>query len=213
MRAMVELDRKLVVGIVGGIGAGKSEVASLFAAQGYALIDADRLGHELLTTPVVIDAIVDRWGQDVLDGEGKVDRHRLGRIVFADPAEMAALNRIMHPRMAGEMQQRIETLADAYRGVVVDAAVLFEAGWNALCDCVVFVDSTFEERLARVSAGRGWDGEELRRRESHQIPLDKKQRLCDYILGNHTSASRLESEVRQLIARIEQASDNHQASS
>ncbi len=213
MPAMEHADRKLVIGIVGGIGAGKSEVASHFAAHGYGLVDADALGHALLDTAPVKEAVVETWGPEVLGPAGQVDRQRLGRIVFADPAAMAALNRIMHPRIAGEMQKLADELIGDSRGVVVDAAVLFEAGWNALCDCVVFVDTTFEERLARVEAGRGWDGDELRRRESHQIPLDKKQPLCDYILGNHASASRLESDVRELIDRIEQTHDNHQASS
>ncbi len=209
MREMTPSSNKPVIGIVGGIGAGKSVVANCFADQGYTLIDADTIGHALLDTQAVREAIVDTWGSDVLNAAGQVDRHALGRLVFAAPAAMAALNRIMHPRMAREIQDRIDQLTDGSRGAVVDAAVLFEAGWDALCDSVVYVDTPFETRLERVSANRGWDEAELHRRESHQIPLDKKRALCDYALGNHASVSCLEDEVRQLIARIEQTHGDH----
>jgi len=92
--------------------------------------------------------------------------------------------------------------------VVVDAAVLFEAGWDDLCECVVFVDAPRAVRLARVAEVRGWDETALSKRERLQIELDKKRQMCDYVIDNHVSDSRLSETIRQLLDRIVSARDS-----
>jgi dephospho-CoA kinase len=197
-----------VVGLVGGVGSGKSAIAAECLAQGCGLIDADKLGHDMLTRPDIRDAIVRTFGEQVLAPDGSIDRKALGGIVFDSPRGMDALNAIMHPPMGREMVRMVEVLRQKdVRAIVVDAAVLFEAGWDAFCDTVVFVDAPEDVRLARVREARGWDAGELARRENAQIPLDKKRQLCDHVLVNHANDSRLSNPVQQLLSRITHCRD------
>lgn len=201
---------KPVIGIVGGIGSGKSFAAGKFVELGCALVSGDAIAHELLKEPDVIAAVRERWGDSVLGSAGQVDRAALGQVVFDDPAEMAELTSLLHPRIGERMARQV---ADAQTNpavvaVVIDAAVLFEAGWEDLCDCVVFVDAPLALRLERVAAARGWDEAALARRERLQIELDKKRQICDYIIDNHASDSHLSETVQQLLHRIVSTKDH-----
>ncbi len=201
--------KKPVIGIVGGIGAGKSLVASKFAQLGCALISPDDIAHELLREVDVMAAVGQLWGDDVLDSTGQIDRSALGEIVFDDPAEMTKLTDILHPpirlRMMSEVTEAMSSAAAP--AVVIDAAILFESGWNELCDCVVFVDAPLAVRQQRVRDHRGWDDEGLAKRERLQIGLDKKRQMCDYTVDNHASDSHLSETIRQLLERIVSTKD------
>ena len=194
---------KPVIGIVGGIGSGKSLAASMFGEIGCAVIDVDRIGHAVLEDPEVIDAVRRRWSDAVIGTEGSVDRGALGRIVFADPAEMTALREISWPRIGQRLARQVgEAMSNrAFRAVVVDAAVLFEAGWDANCTHVIFVDAPEALRRQRVAC-RGWSAEDLMRRENQQIPLDSKRRRCYATLHNRSSEPHLREQVRLLLERI-----------
>jgi len=201
---------KPVIGLVGGIGAGKTTVAAELDVLGCAVIDADEIGHELLADESVMRRIRERWGPDVFDAQGHVSREALGRIVFSDADELAALSAILHPRIANEMKQRI---ADAQtqrnvQAVVLDAAVLYEAGWQDLCTDVVFVDASRRTRLGRVRLQRGWDEPDLASRENVQIDLDKKRQMADHVLVNHASEPTFAQDVRELLSRILVAGDH-----
>ena len=195
---------KPVIGIVGGIGAGKSAVAAELAAMGCVLIDADRVGHEMLGRADARREIRQRWGDGVFGPDGNVDRKALAKRVFADPDELVALNGILHPLMRRRMAARIaDAQADpSAAGVALDAAVLFEAGWDDLCTHTVFVSAPASQRFARVAATRGWTRAEWKKREKTQISLDTKAARCDSILENRTSASYLREQVRELFHRI-----------
>jgi dephospho-CoA kinase len=195
---------KPVIGILGGVGAGKSTVAREFVAQGCRLVDADAIGHELLRREDIRRQVLARWGQAVATADGEVDRKALAAVVFADPAELAALNAALHPSIRREMEQQIaQAQADpAAAGAVVDAAVLLEAGWDDLCTDLVFVAVSDRERAERVLAQRGWDGTEWQRREKSQISLDKKADRCNYVMDNRSSGPRLREQVRQIFHRI-----------
>ncbi len=195
---------KPVIGVVGGIGSGKTLTAAKFAELGCAVISGDGIAHELLRDADVMAAVAQRWGNGVLDAAGQVNRSALGEIVFDDPIEVAHLTDILHPRIRERMTQQIAAAQanSTVVAVVVDAAVLFEAGWDDLCDCVVFVDAPPALRVARVAASRGWDEAALAKREILQIELDKKRRMCDHIVDNHASDSHLSETIRQLLERI-----------
>jgi len=200
---------KPVIGIAGGIGAGKSLTGEKFAELGCAVVSGDEIGHELLRDADVAAEVVRQWGDGVLDADGQIDRSALGRIVFDAPGEMAKLTGILHPRIRSQMAEQIAAAQAnaAAVAVVVDAAVLFEAGWDDLCDCVVFVDAPRAARLARVAEVKGWDQTALGKRERLQIELDKKRRMCDYIIDNHASDSHLCETIRQLLDRIVSTKD------
>jgi dephospho-CoA kinase len=196
---------KPVIGILGGVGAGKSTVAREFAALGCRLIDADAIGHELLRQENVRGQVLARWGQAVADDDGQVDRKALASVVFADPGELAALNAILHPAIRRAMAEQIaQALADpAAAGAVVDAAVLLEAGWDDLCTDLVFVAVGDSQRAQRVADQRGWERAEWQRREKSQISLDKKAERCNYVIDNRSSGPRLREQVRRIFHRID----------
>lgn len=193
-----------VIGIVGGIGAGKSTVAGEMARAGCEVIDADAIGHDLLSVPEVSAELRRRWGEGIFLPDGTVDRPALGEIVFNDPDQLCALHAILHPRIRRGIEERIAAIgrSGAARAIVLDAAVLFEAKWDDLCTRVVFVDASEARRRRRVTAQRGWDPEIWAAREKSQIPLDKKRQLCDYTLDNGSSVSCLRERVRELLRKI-----------
>ena len=195
---------KPVIGLVGGIGAGKSTVAAELALLGCAVIDGDEIGHQLLLDESIKQPIRQRWGDGVFDSDGEVSRPALGKIVFADADELAALNAILHPRIRHEMKRRIAE-AQSQRNVeavVLDAAVLIEAGWQDLCSAVVFVDAPRSARLGRVRTQRNWDDAELSARENLQIALDKKRSMADHVISNLASDPSFAQDVRELLSRI-----------
>ncbi len=188
-----------VIGILGGIAAGKTTVARMLAELGATTISADEVAHEVLDKPAIRDRIAARWGREVLDEGGRVDRDRLARVVFGNPEELAALEAITHPAIVGELRER---LAAARRSaetaaVVVDAPLLLEAELDGACDVLVFVDCPREVRLARAQA-RGWAAEELDRREGHQNPLETKRRRARFIIDGNCPLESTFQQVQQL---------------
>jgi dephospho-CoA kinase len=192
-----------VIGLVGGIGSGKSHLASLMGKRGAVVIDADAVGHEVLDEPEIRRQIVARFGPGVVrsaaaDGSenGLIDRRALGSIVFADRRALDDLEGIVHPVMRSRIIERIE--AERRRGlapaVVLDAAILLEAGWDDLCDRIVFVEASWPVRLARVSCSRGWTVEVLRAREAAQWPCESKKARAHVVLAND-DAERLDEKV------------------
>ena len=200
---------KPVIGLVGGIGAGKSTAAGEFVRLGCALVDGDAIGHALLAEPDVRRQVRAEWGEGVFAPDGSVDRRALGQRVFQDAAALAALNRILHPRIRAGMAEEIRRAqADpAVPAVVVDAAVLFEAGWEDLCTHVVFVAASPEDRSRRACAAKGWDSGTWRGRENSQISLDNKARNCDYTIENSSCISCLRERVRQLFHKMVRVAD------
>lgn len=209
-----------VVGIVGGIGSGKSHVSALLAERGATVIDADSVGHALLDQGPVQETLVRKFGPEILgapdeDGVSRVDRRTLGAIVFKDEASRKVLEEALHPRMRSTFERVISRLGRQLSPkpgalrlpapvVVLDAAVLYEAGWNDLCDLVVFVDAPKKDRIKRVQAGRGWSQEELERREASQWPLELKKNQADVVIRNPETADAapLAREVEKLWARL-----------
>jgi dephospho-CoA kinase len=191
----------VVAGILGGIGSGKSAVArGLSDHLSVLIIDADRIGHDVLTFPQIKDQIRQSFGDDVFDGND-VDRKQLAALVFgSDPQHsrsLKILESIVHPEIRRQVELQIQQ-ADGNRDVVVlDAAVMLEAGWNDLCDFIVFVDTPFEVRLDRVQRNRGWSEDELRRREASQVPLERKRLASQFVIDNSAS---LENAVQQFVS-------------
>ena len=150
------------IGVAGGVASGKSLVAKQFQELGAVVLDADRVGHEVLRDPQVKTLIRDRWGSEVFDTDGEVNRKSLAAIVFANTdrgrAELAELEKITHPGIRKSLQLKIERLIQQKKcsAVILDAPVMFKSGWNHFCDVIVFVENPLAVRLKRVSA-RGWD--------------------------------------------------------
>jgi dephospho-CoA kinase len=192
---------KPVVGLVGGIGSGKSQVARAFARSGGALVDADPIGHAALEQAEILQQVREAWGQRVLDAAGEVDRKKLGAIVFASPVERARLERLVHPWIGERIREQVARLqADpGVAFVVLDAAVMLEAGWNKVCDRLVYVHAPRAQRLARVAAQRGWNEQEFSHREHAQLPLTAKATLADAAVENTGSPEAIQEQVDRLV--------------
>ncbi|MEM1329221.1 MAG: dephospho-CoA kinase [Planctomycetota bacterium] len=195
--------RPVVIGIAGGIGSGKSAVAGAFASLGLLVSDSDTEAKAQLEIEEVRDELVRWWGTGVLDAGGVVDRASVARIVFADDAERARLESLIHPRLRAGREAMIQRARDGgMPGVVIDAPLLFEAGIDAECDAVVFVEAPREVRLERVRRTRGWDEAELGRRESAQWPLDQKRDACGHVIRNDRSESALKQEASRVLDEV-----------
>jgi dephospho-CoA kinase len=201
---MTQPTHKPVIGLVGGIGAGKSAVAAAFAAHGGRVVAGDPVGHEALRDPEILARVTDIWGsRGVLKPDGQVDRRKLGAIVFPSPVERTRLEHLVHPYIRRRLEEEIAAAqADpAAKFVVLDAAVMLEAGWDDACDKLVFVDAPRDVRLARVQAQRGWTEADLAAREAVQMPPEKKKDLVDAVVANACTLEHTRRQVDDLAAR------------
>ena len=190
-----------LLGLIGGIASGKSTVAGLFGQLGAVVLDADRVGHEVLRLPAVRAAVGGRWGKDVIGPDGEIDRKALGRIAFASPPdgprELAELERITHPEIRRQLTAEIEELAKSgTRLAVLDAAVMLKSGWDRLCDAIAFIDVPRELRLARA-LDRGWTAEDFAHREAAQESVDQKRSRADFVLDNSRDLGYIQSQVQR----------------
>lgn len=194
--------RKPILGLVGAIGAGKSTVAAILAARGGAVVDADAVGHDALEQPEIRERIAARWG-NVLRADGRVDRRKIAQIVFASSNERKALEGMVFPYIRRKCEDAIQAaLNDVVTGfVVLDAAVMLEAGWGDVCDKLIYVDAPRGIRLERLAARSGWTADDLDAREAAQMPADEKKKRADAILINGGTREELDAQVTALLLR------------
>ncbi len=195
---------KPVIGLTGGIGAGKSAAARILASLGAAVTDSDALAQEELNDPKVIGALREWWGDSVLGTHGGIDRKKLADIVFRNPDDLRRLEELVYPRIAARRDALAAGWDDdpSVTAIVIDAPKLYEAGIDELCDAVIFVDAERPVRLRRLGALRGWTEEELARREAAQNPLDEKRAFADYIVANNSSIDQLRLAVERVLASV-----------
>jgi len=196
--------KKPLIGIIGGIAAGKSCVAAEFGKLGCAVIDADTVAHEVLEDDPVRDEIIRQFGPGALSETGRVDRPKLGRIVFADGEKLATLNRIIHPRVFRRTEELLARYErdEAVRAVVLDMPLLIEVGWAERCDRIVFVHCTQERRWDRAKRTRGLTGQEVKNRENFQISLDTKRTLADNTVDNNSGFSTLVRQIKIIFSDV-----------
>ena len=179
----------IVFGLLGGVASGKSLVAQQFCELGAEIIDGDRLGHDVLTAPNVIRQLCLRWGESILDQEGRIRRGEVARRVFgADPdsaCELRFLEGITHPLIGQRIADEIERIRHQGDHViaVLDAAVLLKAGWDRFCNRLIYVDAS-EETRRRRALQRGWTAKEFEMREATQISPQEKRQRSDIVIDN-----------------------------
>ncbi len=191
-----------IIGLAGGIGSGKSEVARILAGLGCVVGDSDALAREVLEEPAVRREIVGWWGDRVLDEAGRIDRAAVAAIAFGDPGQRDRLERLTHPRIESRRKAIFEAAPADAPALVIDAPLLLEAGLGTECDAVVFIDASPETRARRLARTRGWDEAELGRREDSQLPLDVKRARADYVIENDGELSGLTDRVRRVLRDI-----------
>ena len=197
-------EHKLVVGLLGGIGAGKSTVAQFLVERGAAEIDSDRLNSEELAQPEVVQTLVGWWGEEILEDSGGIDRKAVANRVFRSVAERRKLEAFLHPRIG---RRRARLLARYQQDpdcllIVLNSPLLLEGGLDRLCNTLVFVACDRKRRLERVMRTRGWSSQELDRREKLQKPLDWKRDRADHVLENSTSLDGLRNQTHNLFLKL-----------
>ncbi|HEX5010539.1 MAG TPA: dephospho-CoA kinase [Planctomycetota bacterium] len=188
-----------VLGLLGGVGGGKSTVAGILARRGLRVLDADAEARAVAELPEVRAALAARFGADVLDGAGRLDRARLAARAFASPGATADLNALVHPRVRERLLAALDAAGDA--PVVLDVPLLLESPLAARVTRWIFVQAPERLREERV-AGRGWPAGERARREAQQAGLAAKRSRAGHVLENSGTIEHLERQVDALLRQI-----------
>jgi dephospho-CoA kinase len=198
---------KIKIGILGGIGSGKSMVAQEFAKLNCAVSDADEIAHELLQEPEVKKRIISVFGRRILADSQTIDRARLGRIVFADREKLKELTDILHPLVFERIYEQIGqyNMDEKVKAVVLDMPLLMETGWHRECDSLVFVECDEDKRYKRGSKNAHLDENQLKMRENFQISLDIKASIAENTIDNNSDISALSRQVAELFPKLVQS--------
>jgi len=188
----------IVVGLTGGIGSGKSTVSVELAARGAVVIDADAITKELQEPGQgVFDAIVARFGAEVVGPDGRLDRQRLADIVFNDADSLTALNALVHPAVGAEITRRIEAARAADGIVVLDVPLLIESGRYQVAGIIV-VDTPTDVALERLVTFRGLRAEDAQARMARQATREERLAKADYVVDNSGSREALLAQIEPL---------------
>ena len=189
-----------VIGLTGGIGAGKSTVTQMLEELGAAVIDADKVGHQIyLPALPAWREIVTTFGQGVLNADRTINRQALGKIVFADPEALRMLNRIVHPKMYERMAELIAELRTrgGMKAIVVEAAVLVEANWMSLVNQVWVVVASEAVVVDRLAKQRSLSPDQVRTRIAAQLSNDERLRHAQVVIRNDGSMQPVRAAVHQ----------------
>ncbi|HWC32953.1 MAG TPA: dephospho-CoA kinase [Actinomycetota bacterium] len=193
----------LLVGLTGGLGAGKSTVARMLAERGAVVVDADDLARRALDPGHPgYDRVVETFGDDILDASGLVDRTKLAEAVFADEGKRRALESIVHPEVFRLLAEEIERRRDRDDIVVFDAPLIIETRFDEACDVVVVVAAPLEHQIERVLRDRGMSEAEARARIAAQISPEQRAARADVVLANDGDLASLERQVGTLWERL-----------
>ncbi len=188
----------LLIGLTGGIAAGKSEALEAFERLGAATISSDAVVHELLGSDEVRERLVERWGSEVAPN-GVVDRARVGQLVFEQPDELAWLESELHPRVGQRLDAWRRDLDPGIDFGVVEVPLLFEAGMGEAFDATIVVAADDETRRRRAEArGEG----RFEQRSARQLAQEEKAARADHVVRNDGSLADLERELSELLAKL-----------
>ena len=200
---MSKIGKKPIIGILGGIGAGKSTVAAEFSKLGCKTINADKIAHELLEKKDVREKVVSFFGRSILDFDGKIDHKKLADVVFSDADKLSLLNGIIHPLVL----RKVEFLIEKYnqqnhiKAIVLDMPLLVEVGWVGRCSRIIFIDCDKKLRAERARK-MGFNENQFKKRENFQISLDNKALLADNTIENNSDFSALVRQVGDIFTDI-----------
>ncbi len=192
-----KLSKKLILGLTGSFGSGKTTVARMFKACGVRVIDADKISHSLLKPQTqVYKRIVKTFGKGILKKNGTVNRRELGRIVFSNKSLLEKLNWIMHPEVIRIIKKK---LSEIKKGIIIlDAPLILEAGQRGLVDKLVVVKTTVARQIKRMRKNLALTKKEILYRIKSQIALKKKLRLADFVIDNSGSINGTKKQVKKI---------------
>lgn len=201
-----------IIAITGGIGSGKSTVAKIFDSLGAHVIDADQMAHEILEQTEVISEIEQALGDQMKSADGSLNRDAISKLVFCDQQALAALEKIVHPRVRKRIDVALAKVAEMGfdRGsplpsgrplILLDIPLLESSPYRKLVDRVLFIEASEEDREQRLQQHRGWKPGERALRESAQVPLSEKKETADGVISNRneTSAEEIQQQCRSFL--------------
>lgn len=190
----------ITIAVTGGIGAGKSETVNILERLGALTISADRLGHAAYAKGTTGHTeLVKAFGDRIVRSDGEIDRKIVGDIVFADESKRKKLESIVWHRIRDMVQSQLAANADCGTAVtVIEAAVLFEAGWEDLADAVWTVEATYHQRLGRLIAASGMDEQTVRKRMQAQLDAETRIKRSNEVIRNNGDLEALGRRVTEL---------------
>lgn len=186
-----------MVGLLGGVGSGKSAVAAAFGRLGARVVDADAIVHGLYASPTFVARIARAFGREVIGDDGRLDRARVSKLVFENPRRLRRLERLVHPAVLRAIRAEIRRPGRS-APLVLDVPLLLETGLDASCDVLIYVSVPRPLRLSRLSRQRSLGRAEAARRARFQRPLSEKRRRADVIIDNGGTRAHVARQARRL---------------
>ncbi len=197
MKRQKKQSKKIILGLTGSFGTGKTTVAKILAGYGAKIIDADQITHSLLNTRNRIsDKVIKTFGQDILDKKGGIDRRKLGCLVFNDKRRLKKLNSIMHPEIVRKIKQK--TKASKAKMVILDAPLLIEAGLRSMADKIIVVKANKRKQLERITKKHHLSKKDALARIKMQMPLQDKVSMADFVIDNNSTLKQTNKQITKL---------------
>lgn len=196
-----------IIGLTGGIATGKSTADKFFERKGIPIIDTDQIAHHIYDPgKIAWQEIKDEFGEQVVNFDQTINRQVLGKIVFSDPDKMQKLNHITHPQVLIEVRNKITEFEKVDTPIVVlDVPLLYESGYENLCDQVIVITLPEKLQIKRLIKRNNLNYEEALKRINSQMPLAQKAKLADYVVDNSGSVNDLEDKLVEVLTKIEES--------
>ena len=199
--------KKVVIGLTGGIGTGKSTVSQILKEKKFPVIDLDIISHEVIKFPKVVEKIVENFGKEVLEynntGNWIISREKLGRVIFGNREKRVILNSIMHPEILHIMREKILECKKENKIIFVEIQLLFEVQWEKEFDYILLVSAEKETQIKRILSRDNRSKEEALNIINSQMSLDEKKKRSDYVIENDGNIQDLEKKVDDFLKKIE----------
>ena len=199
--------KKVVIGLTGGIGTGKSTVSQILKEKKFPVIDLDIISHEVIKFPKVVEKIVGNFGKEVLEynntGNWIVSREKLGRVIFGNREKRLILNSVMHPEILRIMREKILECKKENKIIFVEIQLLFEVQWEKEFDYILLVSAEKETQIKRILSRDNRSKEEALNIINSQMSLDEKKKRSDYVIENDGNIQDLEKKVDDFLKKIE----------
>ena len=199
--------KKVVIGLTGGIGTGKSTVSQILKEKKFPVIDLDIISHEVIKFPKVMEKIVANFGKEVLEynntGNWIVSREKLGRVIFGNREKRLILNSVMHPEILRIMREKILECKKENKIIFVEIQLLFEVQWEKEFDYILLVSAEKETQIKRILSRDNRSKEEALSIINSQMSLDEKKKRSDYVIENDGNIQDLEKKVDDFLKKIE----------
>ena len=199
--------KKVVIGLTGGIGTGKSTVSQILKEKNFPVIDLDVISHEVIKFPKVVEKIVENFGKEVLEynntGNWIISREKLGRVIFGNREKRLILNSVMHPEILRIMREKILECKKENKIIFVEIQLLFEVQWEKEFDYILLVSAEKETQIKRILSRDNRSKEEALSIINSQMSLDEKKKRSDYVIENDGNIQDFERKIDGFLKKIE----------